>query len=153
MKRKKLSLEYISGLLTILIPRMEDATKRQMLSLIFLVMATILEYIRGLLTVLTPRMEDVTKRQMRSLTSLVMAIMFIMTPLASAAGAPGTSYTIVKNVTDVAGHGPEGNVTEAGDIITYQINVTNIGDAPLNNVNVTDPLTNFTDNVTVLGVG
>ena len=153
MKRKKLSLEYISGLLTILIPRMEDATKRQMLSLIFLVMATILEYIRGLLTVLTPRMEDVTKRQMRSLTSLVMAIMFIMTPLASAAGAPGTSYTIVKNVTDVAGHGPEGNATEAGDIITYQINVTNIGDEPLNNVNVTDPLTNFTDNVTVLGVG
>ncbi len=84
MKRKKLSLEYISGLLTILIPRMEDTTKRQMLSLIFLVVATILEYIRGLLTVLTPRMEDATKRQMRSLTSLVMATMFIMTPLASA---------------------------------------------------------------------
>src|SRR5665647_1975335 len=155
MKRKKLSLEYISGLLTILIPRMEDATKRQMLSLIFLVMATILEYIRGLLTVLTPRMEDVTKRQMRSLTSLVMATMFIMTPLASAAGAPGTSYTIVKNVTDVAGHGPEGNVTEAGDIITYQINVTNIEvEGNLNNLNVTDPLTNFTDNNdTALGAG
>ena len=89
MKRKKQSLEPISGLLTILTPRMEDA-KRQMLSLIFLVMATILEYIRGLLTVLTPRMEDITKRQMRSLTSLVMATMFIMTPLTSVAGAGRT---------------------------------------------------------------
>jgi hypothetical protein len=117
MKRKKLSLGPISGLLTILTPRMEDATKRQMLSLIFLVTATILEYIRGLLTVLTPRMEDVTKCQMRSLTSLVMAAMFIMTPLTSVAGAEGQSYTIVKNVTDVAGHGPDGNVTKAGDII------------------------------------
>src|SRR5665811_2451198 len=84
MKRKKLSLEPISGLLTIFTPRMEDATKRQMLSLIFLVMATILEYIKGLLTVLTPKIDNATKRQMLSLTALAMATLFTMTPLASA---------------------------------------------------------------------
>src|SRR5665647_2864462 len=97
MKRNKLSLGYITGRLTVLIPRMEDATKRQTLSLIFLVMATILEYIRGLLTVLTPRMEDATKRQMRSLISLVMAAMFTMTsfvPVVEAGSSPTTvSYT------------------------------------------------------------
>jgi len=65
MNKKKINLEPISGLLTILTPRMEDATKRQMFSLIFLVMATILEYIRGLLTVLTPKIDNATKRQVR----------------------------------------------------------------------------------------
>ncbi|MHB8101622.1 MAG: beta strand repeat-containing protein [Methanosarcina sp.] len=159
MKRKKLSLEYISGLLTILIPRMEDTTKRQMLSLIFLVVATILEYIRGLLTVLTPRMEDATKRQMRSLISLVMAAMFTMTsfvPVVEAGANPYTITKIVDNVTYIGnGTVTDGNgaVTSAGDIISYHINVTNSGNEPLYNVNVTDPLTNFTDNVTVLGAG
>src|SRR5665811_2153996 len=96
MKRKKLSLEPISGLLTIFTPRMEDATKRQMLSLIFLVMATILEYIRGLLTVLTPKIDNATKRQMLSLTALAMATLFTMTPLASAVSAQPTQLIVNK---------------------------------------------------------
>src|SRR5665647_388663 len=156
MKRKKLSLEYISGLLTILIPRMEDATKRQMLSLIFLVMATILEYIRGLLTVLTPRMEDVTKRQMHSLISLVMATMFAMTPFVSVVEAGANPYTITKIVDNVTyiGNGTvtdgNGAVTSAGDIISYHINVNNTD--LLTNGNVTDPLVNL-NNTNNLGSG
>ncbi len=35
--------------------------------------------------------------------------------------------------------GPGGNVTAAGDIVSYQINVTNTGNVDLTNVTVTDP--------------
>ena len=56
--------------------------------------------------------------------------------------------TIDKIVTDVAGKGPEGNVTKAGDVISYQINVTNTGNSSLTNVTVTDSLLgNLTDPV------
>jgi len=148
MKRKKLSLEPISGLLTIFTPRMEDATKRQMLSLIFLVMATILEYIRGLLTVLTPKIDNATKRQMLSLTALAMATLFTMTPLASAVSAQPTQLIVNKTVTGVNGQLGE-NVTKMGDIISYNINVTNNNETvPVDNVTVTDPpigLNNVTD--------
>ncbi|HIH74880.1 MAG TPA: DUF11 domain-containing protein, partial [Methanosarcina sp.] len=47
---------------------------------------------------------------------------------------------IDKVVIDVAGKGPEGNVTKPGDVISYQINVTNTGNVNLTNVNVTDSL-------------
>src|SRR5665647_262121 len=148
MKRKKLSLEPISGLLTIFTPRMEDATKRQMLSLIFLVMATILEYIRGLLTVLTPKIDNATKRQMLSLTALAMATLFTMTPFASAVSAQPTQLIVNKTVTGVNGQLGE-NVTKMGDIISYNINVTNNNETvPVDNVTITDPsfgLNNVTD--------
>ena len=69
------------------------------------------------------------------------------------------NYTIVKTVEDVNGV-PEGNVTIAGDIIAYSINVTNTGNVDLYNVTVTDPLiddlegpTGSLDNDTVLNVG
>ncbi|WP_052718454.1 DUF11 domain-containing protein [Methanosarcina sp. MTP4] len=53
---------------------------------------------------------------------------------------PNPAYTIEKTVTDVAGQGPEGNVTGVGDVISYQINVTNDGNVDITNVTVTDPL-------------
>ena len=51
------------------------------------------------------------------------------------------SYTIDKTATGVNGL-PGGNVTKAGDVISYQINVTNDGSVNLTNVTVTDPLIN-----------
>ncbi|MGB9929106.1 MAG: DUF7507 domain-containing protein [Methanosarcina sp.] len=54
------------------------------------------------------------------------------------------SYKIDKTVVDVAGQGPLGNVTTVGDVITYQIKVSNNGDVNLTNVNVTDSLINLT---------
>ena len=50
------------------------------------------------------------------------------------------AYTIDKTVTDVAGKGPSGTVTKAGDVISYQVKVTNDGNIDLTNVSVTDPL-------------
>ena len=142
MRRKKVNLEHIRGLLTVLIPRMEETTKRQLLSLIFLVTATILEYIRGLLTVLMPKMEDSTKRQIHSLVSLVMATMFFTTPFVTTVGATPSYIHFVKNATSVTGNGTPGNVTAAGDIISYRLNVTHTGDSSgdynRTNVTVTD---------------
>jgi len=54
------------------------------------------------------------------------------------------AYTIDKGVLDVAGRGSEGNVTKAGDTITYQIRIHNFGNVDLNNVTVTDSLINLT---------
>ncbi len=69
------------------------------------------------------------------------------------------NYTIVKTVEDVNGV-LGGNVTLAGDVIDYSINVTNTGNVDLYNVTVTDPLiadlsgpTGSIDNDTVLDVG
>ncbi len=71
--------------------------------------------------------------------------MFVLTPFAPVASASGpVSYTIHKSVIDVAGEGPAGNVTKAGDIISYQVNVTNDGNLNFTNVNVTDPLIKLT---------
>jgi uncharacterized repeat protein (TIGR01451 family) len=64
-------------------------------------------------------------------------------PLDDSEAAPieqKASYVIDKTITDVAGKGPEGNVTGAGDVIAYQITVTNDGNIDLTNVTVTDPL-------------
>ena len=69
------------------------------------------------------------------------------------------SNAIDKSVIDVAGKGPEGNATEAGDVIAYQVKVTNDGNIDLTNVNVTDSLTNLAgpvesnSNDTILEVG
>ncbi|MGB9133499.1 MAG: PGF-pre-PGF domain-containing protein [Methanosarcina sp.] len=54
------------------------------------------------------------------------------------------AYSIDKTVVDVAGKGPEANVTSAGDVIGYQVNVTNNGNIDLNNVSVSDSLINLT---------
>ncbi|MDD3246725.1 MAG: DUF11 domain-containing protein, partial [Methanosarcina sp.] len=53
---------------------------------------------------------------------------------------PNPAYTIDKIVTDVAGNGSLANVTQAGDVISYQITVNNTGNIDLTNVTVTDPL-------------
>ena len=56
------------------------------------------------------------------------------------------SYYIAGNLTNVSSRGPGGNVTATGDLITYQINVTNNGKIDLNNVslNVSNPQLNLT---------
>jgi hypothetical protein len=74
-------------------------------------------------------------------------------PLAPAVSAAGpVSYTVNKTVIDVSGQGLAGNVTAAGDIITYQINVNNTAGMDLTNVTVTDPMLGLL-NVTNLGIG
>ncbi len=57
------------------------------------------------------------------------------------------NYTINKTVTDVAGNGPEANVTKTGDVISYQINVRNTGNLDLTNVNISDSLISLADPV------
>ena len=49
-------------------------------------------------------------------------------------------YTISKTVFDVAGDGPAGEADEAGDVITYEIVVTNTGNLSINGVVLADPL-------------
>ena len=56
---------------------------------------------------------------------------------------PVPAYTIDKTVIDVAGKGPSGNVTKAGDVIRYQIKAPNDGNINLTNVRVTDSLINL----------
>ena len=48
--------------------------------------------------------------------------------------------SIEKTVTDVDGAGAGGSVDAVGDVISYQVVVTNTGDATLTNVDVDDPL-------------
>ena len=51
-----------------------------------------------------------------------------------------TAGSIDGIITDVAGQGSGGNVTKAGDVISYLFNVTNDGKTDLKNVTVTDSL-------------
>ncbi len=50
------------------------------------------------------------------------------------------AYTIEKSVTDVDGAGATGHVDAAGDVIAYQIVITNTGNQTLTGVSVNDPL-------------
>ncbi len=50
------------------------------------------------------------------------------------------AMTIEKTVTDVGGGGPGGSVDAAGDLISYQVVVTNTGNTTLTGVDVSDPL-------------
>jgi uncharacterized repeat protein (TIGR01451 family) len=54
------------------------------------------------------------------------------------------SYTISKAVMDVAGQGPTGKATKAGDVINYQISVSNVGNVDLTNITLSDSLINLT---------
>ena len=122
MDKKKTKLAVVSNRLIALIPRMDKATKHQMLSIISLVMITI---------VLTP---------------------FVLAGEASPLPQTSSGTTVTKTVTDVAGQGPGGNVTKAGDIISYLINVTTpVRVGNLANVKVTDPMINLFESATYTG--
>jgi uncharacterized repeat protein (TIGR01451 family) len=104
-----------------------------------------------LVTALTQRMEETTKRQMHSLITLVMATIILMSPYTAAAQG-SISYQVSKNATAVNGI-PGGNVTAAGDIISYEIIVNNTAEVDLTNVTVSDPMIGIKNNVTNLGMG
>ncbi|AKB20952.1 DUF11 domain-containing protein [Methanosarcina sp. WH1] len=53
-------------------------------------------------------------------------------------------YIIEKTITDIAGEGPNADITAAGDIISYQVNISNIGNLDLTNITVNDSLINLT---------
>ncbi|MDQ1255345.1 MAG: trimeric autotransporter adhesin [Euryarchaeota archaeon] len=115
---------------------------------------TNLVFVSTLLFALIPGLDKAIKRQMLSFISLMISCMCILTPLAPvASAAEPVSYSVFKTVSDVAGEGPTGNVTAAGDIITYQINVNNTAGVPLTNVTVNDPMIGIINNVTDLGIG
>ena len=129
MDKKKTKLAVVSNRLIALIPKMDKATKHQMLSFVSLVMITI---------VLTP---------------FVLAGEASPLPRTSTPDILSSGTTVTKTVTDVAGKGPEGSVMKAGDIISYQINVTTpvkIGN--LANVKVTDPMINLIESKTYTGI-
>ncbi|MGB9928047.1 MAG: DUF7507 domain-containing protein, partial [Methanosarcina sp.] len=52
------------------------------------------------------------------------------------------AYIIDKTVIDVAGKGPTGNITNVGDVISYRVNVNNVGNVDLTNVVLSDSLIN-----------
>ena len=99
-----------------------------------------------LLTALVSRVNSPSKRQMLLLIFLVMVSMFVTTPFVPVAsaigsGGPVASYTIDKTVMNISGNVSEGTVTKAGDVISYQIKVTNSGGLPINSpISVNDPL-------------
>ena len=106
-----------------------------------------------LVTALTPRMEETTKHQMHSLITLAISIMFFLVPFTTEVAAQGSiSYQVSKNATAVNGT-PGGNVTAAGDIISYQIIVNNTAEVDLTNVTVSDPMIGIINNVTNLSIG
>ena len=87
-----------------------------------------LEDISSIFAALIPRIDNAVKHQITSLISLFIAITFMVMPVAQATVAPQPALIINKSIIDVAGKGPGGNVTDVGDVITYQVNVTNNGD-------------------------
>ena len=56
------------------------------------------------------------------------------------------SYSINKTVTSIIG-GIAGNVTKAGDVVVYEINVTNDGNIDLTNVTLNDTLINLSEHI------
>ncbi|KKG14163.1 hypothetical protein EO94_15715 [Methanosarcina sp. 2.H.T.1A.3] len=50
---------------------------------------------------------------------------------------------INKIVIDVAGNGPEGRICSAGDVVSFQVNVTNNGNIDLKNISVRDSMLNL----------
>ncbi len=114
MNKKKINFLIIGSLLTVSIPGVDNAAKRQMLSLISLVISS--------MCIFTPFLQVVSAGVGESISGPI-------------------SYTINKTATGVNGQ-DGGNVTKAGDVISYRINVTNDGSVNLTNVTVTDPLIN-----------
>ncbi|XWN29119.1 MAG: hypothetical protein ROR55_16560 [Devosia sp.] len=57
------------------------------------------------------------------------------------------SIAFDKVVVDVGGQGPDAAITAAGQVITYQLVVTNDGNVTLNNVVVNDPLTGTSETI------
>jgi uncharacterized repeat protein (TIGR01451 family) len=74
------------------------------------------------------------------------------TPTNATATTPIANCTIVKTVTGVTG-GLNGNVTAAGNVVSYRIKVENGGQVNLTNIAVTDPMLGGLLNVTDLGIG
>jgi len=64
----------------------------------------------------------------------------VKVPIGEAPAEENPAYTIDKIVTDVAGKGPAGKVTASGNVISYQVTVSNIGNVDLTGVFVTDSL-------------
>jgi uncharacterized repeat protein (TIGR01451 family) len=108
-----------------------------------------IENLSTLLGALIPRMDVATKRQMHSLFTLVISSMFVMIPFLPVVEAQAPQVYINKTVTSVMGGDGHGNVTAAGNVISYQINVNNTGNMSLTNVTVTDPLAYLNNNTTV----
>jgi PGF-pre-PGF domain-containing protein len=52
--------------------------------------------------------------------------------------------TIKKFVVDIAGNGPQGNISSAGDVVGFRVNVTNSGNIELSNISIRDSLVNLT---------
>ena len=50
------------------------------------------------------------------------------------------SYTIIKSATDVGGDGPGGHANQSGDVISYQITLSNTGNVSLIGPSASDPL-------------
>ncbi|WP_413331233.1 beta strand repeat-containing protein [Synechococcus sp. WH 8017] len=64
-----------------------------------------------------------------------------------------SSLSIDKQVIDVGGEGPTGAVTAAGQVITYDLIVTNNGNTTLTGITVVDPLTGTNVTVDTLAPG
>ena len=102
-----------------------------------------LEDISSIFAALIPRIDNAVKHQITSIISLYIAITFMVMPVAQATVLPQPSTIVInKTVIDVAGKGPSANITKAGDIISYQVNVTAKGKILdfFYGVTVTDPL-------------
>jgi PGF-pre-PGF domain-containing protein/uncharacterized repeat protein (TIGR01451 family) len=53
------------------------------------------------------------------------------------------SCSIKKFVLDISGNGPQGNISSAGDVIEFRVNMTNNGNIDLSNISVRDSLLNL----------